>query len=339
MKIYPFVALLAVSVQLWLTGCVTTGGAKPPVDTASSVPGGSVTQKGEARQLVGTPLTIGAPLPATALVDSVTMERVDLSRLRGKVLFLSLVPSLDTKVCEAQTHSLGEEGDRLPAEIVRITISRDTPFAQKRFAEAAKLTDLTYLSDYRDGSFGRATGLLVEESALLARAVIVVDRQGIVRYIQVVPELSHLPDMETAFAKAQALDLVEAKGAVKWLSLSEGRERAKAENKTMIIDFFYGKGCPRCEFLQDQAYNDPGIAAKIMADFIPIRIDLTKELSAEEEALGTKHEYKMECLLLFLDPLGNVITEPDGTKLCFIDKIDPDQFIRYLERYKAAKPL
>ena len=62
-----------------------------------------------------------------------------------------------------------------------------------------------YLSDYRDGSFGRATGLLQEESMLLARAIIIADKDGIVRYIQVVPELTHLPDMESAFAKAEAL--------------------------------------------------------------------------------------------------------------------------------------
>jgi thiol peroxidase len=133
------------------------------------------------------------------------MINVDLSQLKGKVLILSLVPSIDTKVCEVQTHHLGELASRLPADITRITISRDTPFAQKRFAEEAKLTGITYLSDYREGSFGRSTGLLQEESMLLARTVIVVDKEGIVRYIQVVPELSHLPDMETVFNKANGL--------------------------------------------------------------------------------------------------------------------------------------
>jgi thiol peroxidase len=108
-------------------------------------------------------------------------------------------------VCEVQTHHLGELGEALPSEITRVTISRDTPFAQKRFSEESKLTGITYLSDYRDGSFGRATGLLQEESMLLARAVILVDMDGIVRYIQVVPELSHLPDMETVLNKAEAL--------------------------------------------------------------------------------------------------------------------------------------
>lgn len=188
-----------------LSGCALTGVAKIPVDSASSAPGTTVTIKGERHQLIGSALQVGGQLPATVLVDAFSMKKVEMSQLKGKVLLISLVPSIDTKVCEAQTHYLGEEGGRLPAGITLITISRDTPFAQKRFAEEAKLTNITFLSDYRDGSFGRATGLLLDDSMLLARAVIVADRLGIVRYIQVVPELSHLPDMDAAFAKAKML--------------------------------------------------------------------------------------------------------------------------------------
>jgi len=198
--------LLAAGCLLFsLSGCASTGLARFPVDSMSSAPGTAVTIKGETRQLIGTALHVGAQLPATVLTDAYTMKKVDLSQFKGNVLIISLVPSIDTRVCEAQTHYLGEEGARLPAGIMRITISRDTPFAQKRFAEEARLSSITFLSDYRDGSFGRATGLLLDDSLLLARSVIVADRQGIVRYIQVVPELSHLPDLEAAFAKAEAL--------------------------------------------------------------------------------------------------------------------------------------
>jgi thiol peroxidase len=144
-------------------------------------------------------------LPTTILTDAYTLKKVDLSQFKGKVLLISLVPSIDTKVCEAQTHYLGERGVNLPDDVVRVTISRDTPFAQKRFSEEAKLHNITFLSDYRDGSFGKATGLLIDDSMLLARSVIVVDRIGVVRYIQVVPELSHLPDMGAAFSKANEL--------------------------------------------------------------------------------------------------------------------------------------
>ena len=87
----------------------------------------------------------------------------------------------------------------------RITISRDLPFAQKRFAAERKLDHVRFLSDYKEGAFGRSTGLLQEDSQLITRSVIVVDQEGIVRYIQVVPEVTHLPDMERAFEEAAKL--------------------------------------------------------------------------------------------------------------------------------------
>ena len=135
-----------------------------------------------------------------------TMKTIDLNDYQGSVLFLSIVPSIDTKVCEEQTHYLGEAGDALPASIQRITISRDTPFAQARFAKEAKLEDVRYLSDYKEGAFGRSTGLLIDGPRLLARSVVLVDKQGIVRYIQVVPDITTLPDMDKAFTKAIELD-------------------------------------------------------------------------------------------------------------------------------------
>lgn len=184
-----------------LAGC-STPQPKPPVDRASVNPGTSVSRAGKVLALVGTPISAGKPLPSVALVDAATMNEVDLSNEKGQILLLSIVPSVDTKVCEAQTHYLGEEGDRLPPSVRRITVSRDLPFAQKRFSEEARLTDLRYLSDYKAGDFGRATGLLIEDTKLLARAVVIVDRQGIVRYIQVVPDITRLPDMEAAFEKA-----------------------------------------------------------------------------------------------------------------------------------------
>lgn len=186
------------------TGCATTPPA-PDVDTGSVSPGGSVTRKGQPMKLLGKPVQLGNPLPSAGLVDAGSGKVVDLSQEKGKVLFLSIVPSLDTRVCEAQTHYLGEEGDKLPAGVQRITISRDTPFAQQRFARESKLNDIRYLSDYREGEFGLAAGLLIDDLRLLARSVILVDKDGIVRYIQVVPEITRLPDMEKAFAAASAL--------------------------------------------------------------------------------------------------------------------------------------
>ncbi len=185
--------------MILLSACAATQ-PKIPVDRASVKPGTQVTFKGKPVQLLGSPIAVGKPLPAVELTDAMTMDQVDLSKQGGSVLLLSIVPSLDTPVCEAQTHYLGEKSDRVPKSVKRIVISRDTPFAQRRFAKEAKLTNLEYLSDYKQGDFARSTGLLTEGLMLFARSVIVVDKQGIVRYVQVVPEMSHLPDMDRAFA-------------------------------------------------------------------------------------------------------------------------------------------
>jgi len=185
-------------------GCASVR-TKVPVDHGTVEPGSTVV-RGEARfKLLGNPLSVGKPLPSVSLVDAMTMKEVDLSRERGRVLLLSIVPSIDTPVCEEQTHSLGEEGNELPEMVRRITISRDTPFAQKRFSKEARLPGLEYLSDYKQGEFGLSAGLLVDGSRLLSRSIIIVDKKGIVRYIQVVPDISHLPDMERAFQKAMEL--------------------------------------------------------------------------------------------------------------------------------------
>lgn len=195
--------ILAVFVLL-LSGCGQKK-ADIPVDQGSVEPGSSVAVKGNSYKLLGTPIAVGDTLPSVQLRDAMTMKKVDLSTLRGSVLFLSIVPSLDTPVCDAQTHYLGEEGDKLPQQIKRITISRDTPFAQKRFANEAKLTDIQYLSDHSEAAFGRSTGLLIDDLTLLSRSVILVDREGKVRYVQVVPDVTHLPDMERAFKQAEEL--------------------------------------------------------------------------------------------------------------------------------------
>lgn len=189
---------------LVVTGCAGPQ-QLPPADLGSVDPGTAVTFRGDRIALLGSPISIGDSLPSVPLVDAMTMKAVDLSQARGEVLFLSVVPSVDTSVCEAQTHYLGEKGDRLPDTVQRVTISRDTPFAQKRFAQEAKLTDIQYLSDYKNGEFGHSTGLLLDGLQLLARTIILVDKHGVVRYIQVVPEITHLPQMEDAFEKAVQL--------------------------------------------------------------------------------------------------------------------------------------
>lgn len=196
---------LILSSMLFLAGCAGTA-PRIAVNYRSIEPGGIVWLGHQRYQLLGYPLKLGDQLPDTLLVDASNLKDVRLSAFKGKVLLVSIVPSIDTKVCERQTHILSEQGDRLPKDIDRITISRDTPFAQERFAREAKLAHITFLSDYRKGEFGLATGLLLDHVDLLTRAVLVVDRTGIVRYMQVVPLLADLPDMEAAFHKAKELD-------------------------------------------------------------------------------------------------------------------------------------
>lgn len=199
------ILLFATGLALALLNACAPQQAQLPIDSTGVAPGTEISRNGEKLALTGTGIAVGQRLPDTALIDAATMQPVNLNDYRGSVLLLSIVPSIDTRVCEIQTHSLGEQGDRLPASVKRITISRDTPFAQARFAREAKLEDLQYLSDYKEGAFGRSTGLLIDSSRLLARAVMVVDKEGIVRYLQVVPDPSHLPDLARAFARATEL--------------------------------------------------------------------------------------------------------------------------------------
>src|SRR5512139_746122 len=122
-----------------------------------------------------------------------------------------------------------------------------------------------------------------------------------------------------------------ADSGVKWYTLTEGQVKSKAEGKPVIVDFFFGKGCPRCEFLEKEVYSNPRIAKKIMDDFVPIRIDLSKKLSPEEQSLGEKYGFKNDCLLVFLDLKGETMKGTGGKKLCFVDKVEPDEFIQYLD--------
>lgn len=165
---------------------------------------GAVTLRGKPLTLMGERVQLGQTLPTVRLPD-LGLNMVDLQSFKGKVTILSVVPSLDTPTCDKQTHILSEENKGLEQTANLITISRDLPFAQKRFAKEANIHNILFLSDYRDAEFGRSTGLLIEESRLLARAIIVLDRDGVIRYLEVVPDLARLPEMEKAFHSAWGL--------------------------------------------------------------------------------------------------------------------------------------
>ncbi len=197
MRSFVLVALVTAS----LAACATTP-PNVPVNTQTVAPGSTVNRNGQPMHLAKGKLDLNQPMPTASLTDANWAAYS--FKGDGKVRIVSIVPSIDTKVCEQQTHILGD-AQNLDSKVERITLSRDLPAAQKRFAAEANLTNITYLSDFKSGGFGKASGLLIEDSGLLARAVAVVDGQGKVRYLQVVPELGNLPDMEHAISVANDL--------------------------------------------------------------------------------------------------------------------------------------
>jgi thiol peroxidase len=115
------------------------------------------------------------------------------------------VPSLDTSVCDLETRKFNEKAAQLGSDVVVLTISMDLPFAQTRWCGAAGIKNVQTLSDYRDASFGNAYGVLIKDLRLLARAVFVVDKKGVVRYLQIVPEIATEPDYDAVLKAAKEL--------------------------------------------------------------------------------------------------------------------------------------
>ncbi len=164
----------------------------------------SVSLHGKPLTLSGKTIKLGESLPNISLPDS-SMNLFSLRSLIGNVTIISVVPSIDTKVCEKQTHILSEENGGLTPPVRLVTVSRDLPFAQNRFAEEAKIENVMFLSDYREGIFGNSSGLMIQESRLLTRAIMVLDKKGMIRHLEIVPDLGQLPDMKKAFRVAKSL--------------------------------------------------------------------------------------------------------------------------------------
>lgn len=156
---------------------------------------GSITMKGNSLTLVGSELRLGDRAPDFEILGN-DLTPVKLSAFSGKVRIISTVPSLDTPVCDIETRRFNEEAGRLGPDVVILTVSMDLPFAQKRWCGASGVEKVVTLSDHYDASFGRSYGVLIKELRLLARAVFVVDRDGIVKYIQIVKEMTNEPNYD-----------------------------------------------------------------------------------------------------------------------------------------------
>ena len=154
---------------------------------------GVITMKGNPLTLTGHEIKVGDMAPDVTLVAN-DLSEVKLSSFKGKKVVLSVVPSLDTPVCDLQTKRFNMEASKL-AGVAVLTISKDLPFAQKRWCGAAGATAVKTLSDFR-GNFGETYGVLIKGLGLLARAIFVIDENGKVTYVQLVKEVASEPNYE-----------------------------------------------------------------------------------------------------------------------------------------------
>jgi thioredoxin-dependent peroxiredoxin len=165
---------------------------------------GIITMKGKPLTLVGPELQVGDRAPDfTAVANDLSEFR--LSSLQGQISVLCSVPSLDTPTCDIETRTFNEEAAQLGGAVKLLTISMDLPFAQKRWCGAAGVENLKTYSDHREAAFGLAYGVLIKELRLLARAVFVVDKEGKLQHIQLVPELANEPDYEAVLRAVRGL--------------------------------------------------------------------------------------------------------------------------------------
>jgi len=154
---------------------------------------GAITMKGNPLTLTGHEIKVGDQAPDATLVAN-DLSEVKLSSFKGKKVILSVVPSLDTPVCDLQTRRFNQEASKL-TDVAVLTVSKDLPFAQKRWCGAAGAIAVKTLSDFR-GNFGETYGVLIKGLGLLARAIFVIDENGKITYIQLVKEVASEPNYE-----------------------------------------------------------------------------------------------------------------------------------------------
>jgi thiol peroxidase len=166
---------------------------------------GAVTMKGNPLTLTGSEVKVGQKAPDAELTAN-DLSAVKLSSIcQGKVCLITSVPSLDTSVCDAETRRFNEAAAGLGQDVAILAISMDLPFAQTRWCGAAGVEHVQTLSDHRTADFGRSFGVLLEDLRLLARAVFVVDKDGTVRYVELVKEVTNEPDYDAALRAAKEL--------------------------------------------------------------------------------------------------------------------------------------
>lgn len=164
----------------------------------------TVTFKGSPVTLVGRVLKIGAVAPDFRLT-STDLKEVRLTGFKDRVKIITSFLSLDTQVCDLQVKEFNKRAAGLSGEPVVIGVSKDLPFAQKRFCESFEIKNISVLSDYKTSSFGMNYGLLVKETNLLGRAIIILDKNDVIRYLQIVQELATPPDYDAALSQLETV--------------------------------------------------------------------------------------------------------------------------------------
>lgn len=163
----------------------------------------AITLRGNPKNVIGPELKPGDAAPDFEVVDT-TLKPVNLAGTGTGVRIFSVVPSLDTPVCDMQTKRFNEEAAALP-NVKIFTFSMDLPFAMKRWCGAMGVDNLVMLSDHRSGSFGSAYGTLIEDLRIHARAIFVIDANNVIRHVEYVGEVGNHPDYDAALNAARAL--------------------------------------------------------------------------------------------------------------------------------------
>ncbi len=165
---------------------------------------GIVTMGGEPVTLLGKEIKVGDKGPDFTVLKN-DLTPFTLKDAGDKIKVISVVPSLDTGVCELQTINFNQAASDLGEDVLILTISVDLPFAQQRFCGAKGIDRVITLSDHKDLSFGLNYGFVVEESRLLARGVVILDRDNTVRYVEYVKEITEHPDYDKALEEVKKL--------------------------------------------------------------------------------------------------------------------------------------
>src|SRR6202140_2472893 len=164
---------------------------------------GATTMRGNPLTLIGPELQPGDHAPDFSVVDG-TLSPVDLEQTGHHVRIISVVPSLDTPVCDAQTKRFNEEAAQLPGVEI-YTVSMDLPFAQKRWCGAFGVDKIKMLSDHKAASFGEKYGTLIKELRIESRAIFVLDKDNTLKHVEYVKEVADHPNYEAALSAARSL--------------------------------------------------------------------------------------------------------------------------------------